>query len=243
MQRHNLEPADIEQSLFQRLLDHAPTGARHRLTHQYRMVPGIGDLVSACFYDGRLVSKSTHALPGWEALYKPVTWLDTGAMANRHERTEGTSVLNHCEERIIRRAITSLRGSVDKGVIKPPDGKPLRVLVLTAYSKQMEQLRRAVAGPPSAGLEIEVNTVDAVQGREADITFYSVVRSNTQRRLGFLGPLHWRRINVALSRSRYGLVIVGDAPFCESVPGPLSKVLTHIRCHSDSCGIEKASNG
>ncbi|RNH98227.1 hypothetical protein EEZ25_27065 [Micromonospora aurantiaca] len=243
MQRHNLEPSEIGQSLFQRLLDHAPVGARRRLTHQYRMVAGIGDLVSACFYDGRLVSMSTHGLPGWEALYKPVTWLDTGSMADRRERADGTSVVNHCEERIIRRAIASLRGAVDKGVIKPSDGKPLRVLVLTAYSKQMEQLRRAVAGPRSPNLEIEVNTVDAVQGREADIAFYSVVRSNTQRRLGFLGPLHWRRINVALSRSRYGLVIVGDAPFCESMPGPLSTVLTHIRRNGDTCRIGDARNG
>jgi superfamily I DNA and/or RNA helicase len=136
-----------------------------------------------------------------------------------------------------------LRGAVDKGVIKTPDGKPLRVLVLTAYGKQMELLRAAVAGPPLPGLEIEVNTVDAVQGREADVTFYSVVRSNTRRQLGFLGPLHWRRINVALSRSRYGLVIAGDATFCEAMTGTLSTVLTHIRRHSDTCRIEKANHG
>lgn len=243
MQRHNLERADVEQSLFQRLLDHAPADARHRLTRQYRMVAGIGDLVSACFYAGELVSMSTQTLPGWDVLYKPVTWLDTSTMADRHEQADGTSAVNHCEVRIIRRAITTLRAAVDKGVVKPPAGRPLRVLVLTAYGKQMEQLRRAMAGPRSPDLEIEVNTVDAVQGREADITFYSVVRSNKQRRLGFLGPLHWRRINVALSRSRYGLVIVGDAPFCESTPGPLSKVLTHIRRHSATCRIGDASNG
>jgi hypothetical protein len=243
MQRHGLERADVEQTLFQRLLDHAPAAARHRLTHQYRMVPGIGDLVSECFYDGQLVSMSPYALPGWDVTYKPVTWLDTGARADRYEQAAGTSVVNHCEVRVIRRAIAALRAEVDKGVIKPPGGRPLRVLVLTAYAGQAEQLRRAVAGPSSPELEIEVNTVDAVQGREADITFYSVVRSNKQRRLGFLGPLHWRRINVALSRSRYGLVIVGDAQFCESTRGPLSKVLTHIRRHDATCRIGDASDG
>ncbi|MER6828837.1 AAA domain-containing protein [Streptosporangium sp. NPDC000563] len=243
MQRHGLERADVEQSLFQRLLDHAPAAARHRLTHQYRMVPGIGDLVSACFYDGQLVSMPTNVLPGWDVLYKPVTWLDTGAMADRREQADGTSVVNHCEVRIIRRAITTLCAALEKGVVTPPDGRPLRVLVLTAYGKQRERLHHAVAGLRSENLEIEVNTVDAVQGREADVTFYSVVRSNEQRKLGFLGPLHWRRINVALSRSRYGLVIVGDAPFCESVQGPLSKVLTHIRRHNATCTIGDASNG
>ncbi|WP_148083641.1 bifunctional serine/threonine-protein kinase/DEAD/DEAH box helicase [Micromonospora sp. Llam0] len=243
MQRHDLDRADVEQSLFRRLLDHAPAAAKHRLTHQYRMHAGIGDLISACFYDGQLMSKSTRTLPGWELMYKPVTWLDTGAMSDRHERQDGTSVVNHCEVRIIRRAINTLRSALAKQLIRPPDSKPLRVLVLTAYRKQMDELRRAVAGPPSNHLEIEVNTVDAVQGREADVTFYSVVRSNDQRNFGFLGPRHWRRINVALSRSRYGLVIVGDAPFCESTPGPLSKVLTHIRRNGATCKIGDASNG
>ncbi|WP_144127956.1 AAA domain-containing protein [Catellatospora sichuanensis] len=243
MQRHNLERADVEHSLFQRLLDHAPAAARHRLTHQYRMHPGIGDLVSACFYEGRLVSKATRTLPGWDVLYKPVTWMDTGAIADRRERSDGTSWVNHREVRVIRRAIMTLRTALDKGHIKTPDGKPLRVLVLTAYDKQMEQLRRAVAGPPSDHLDIEVKTVDAVQGREADITFYSVVRSNDKRAFGFLDARNWRRINVALSRSRYGLVIVGDAPFCESAPGPLNTVLTHIRRNSDNCAIGAASNG
>jgi hypothetical protein len=243
IKRYGLNRADVEQTLFQRLLDHAPAAARHRLTHQYRMVPGIGDLVSECFYDGQLMSMSTQTLPGWNVLYKPVTWLDTGSMTDRHEQKDGTSAVNHCEVHVIRRAITTLCAAANKGMVKRPDGKPLRVLVLTAYGKQMEQLRRAVAGARLESLEIEVNTVDAVQGREADITFYSVVRSNKQRRLGFLGPLHWRRINVALSRSRSGLVIVGDAPFCESTGGPLSKVLAHIRRNSATCSIGDASNG
>lgn len=74
------------------------------------MVAGIGDLVSACFYDGQLVSKSTHALPGWDTLYKPVTWLDTGSMPDHHEQADGTSAVNHCEQRIIRCAITTRSG-------------------------------------------------------------------------------------------------------------------------------------
>ncbi|MEV4175659.1 AAA domain-containing protein [Nonomuraea sp. NPDC049709] len=243
MERHGLERADIEQSLFQRLLDHAPAAAQYQLTKQYRMVPGIGDLVSACFYEGQLVSMPTDALPGWDMLYKPVTWLDTGAMPDRREQADGTSMVNHREVHVIRRTITTLRAALEKDVITPPGGGPLRVLVLTAYSKQRERLQHAAAGLRSKKLEIEVNTVDAVQGREADVTLYSVVRSNNQRKLGFLGPLHWRRINVAMSRSRYGLVIVGDASFCESVRGPLSKVLTHIRRHGATCRIGDASNG
>lgn len=47
-----------------------------------------------------------------------------------------------------------LRGALDKGLITAPDGGPLRMLVLTAYGNQMEQLRRAVAGPPSPDLVV-----------------------------------------------------------------------------------------
>lgn len=243
IERHQLERADVEQTLFQRLLDHAPTAARHQLTHQYRMVPGIGDLVSQCFYDGKLVSKSTRTLPGWQQLYKPVTWLDTATISDHGEKKDATSYVNYAEVHVIRRAVASLRGAVAKNVVTPADGRPLRVLVLTAYGKQMQRLKQAVADAPLDGFDIEVNTVDAVQGREADITFYSVVRSNTARNLGFLGPLHWRRINVALSRSRYGLVIVGDATFCETTRGPLGDVLAHIRRHPDTCTIGDASHG
>ncbi|MFF5291922.1 serine/threonine-protein kinase [Paractinoplanes globisporus] len=243
IERHHLERADVEQTLFQRLLDNAPATARHQLTHQYRMVPGIGDLVSHCFYDGQLVSMSTRTLPGWRQLYKPVTWLDTATISDHGEKKDATSYVNHAEVRVIRRAVAGLRGAVARNLIVPPDGRPLRVLVLTAYGKQMQRLRHAVADAPLAGFDIEVNTVDAVQGREADITFYSVVRSNTGRNLGFLGPLHWRRINVALSRSRYGLVIVGDATFCETTRGPLGDVLAYIRRHPDTCTIGDASHG
>jgi hypothetical protein len=47
-------------------------------------------------------------------------------------------------------------------------------------------------------------------------------------------------VNVALSRSRHGLVIVGDAAFCDSADGPLQDVLTHIRTHPDACRIGAA---
>ncbi|MFI9009913.1 AAA domain-containing protein [Actinosynnema sp. NPDC053489] len=242
MQRHELDRADVEQSLFQRLLDHAPTQARHQLTHQYRMHPGINDLVSACFYDKSLLSAATPELPGWDTLYKPVNWLDTSGYKNRSETQVGQSWVNHCEIGAVKTALTTLRGAIDRRIVRLPEGQPLRVLVLTAYRKQMEELDRALAGLSTPLMHIEVNTVDAVQGREADVTLYSVVRSNKQRKLGFLGPRHWRRVNVALSRSRYGLIVVGDAPFCEATPGPLHEVLTYMRKNPDTCRIGAATH-
>ncbi|MFE2595774.1 AAA domain-containing protein [Streptomyces sp. NPDC059396] len=240
--RHSLERADIEQTLFQHLLDHAPETAKLKLTDQYRMHPGIGDMVSACFYNNELRTRTTRPLPGWDTLYKPVTWLDTSSFQKRRESKSGTSMVNPLEVRIIKDALANLRRAVERRLVRPEDDGPIKVLVLTAYRKQMEELRRALAGPASPLMEIEVNTVDAVQGREADVTFYSVVRSNDHGALGFLGELHWRRINVAFSRSRYGLVIVGDAPFCQARPGPLGRVLEYMRSHADTCKIGPAAH-
>ncbi|MFE0025102.1 AAA domain-containing protein [Amycolatopsis sp. NPDC059021] len=240
MRRHDLERADVERTLFQDLLLSAPEAARHQLTRQYRMHPGIGDLVSACFYEGALHSAAKPELRGWDRLFKPVTWLDTTPSSTRRETRNGTSMVNHYETQVIKRALTELRSALQNATVSTGDGRALRVLVLTAYRKQMEELHRAVAGLGSPLLDIEVNTVDAVQGRESDVTFFSVVRSNDRGELGFLGQRHWRRINVALSRSRFGLVIVGDAAFCDNAPGPLRTVLTHIRKHAKTCRIGAA---
>jgi superfamily I DNA and/or RNA helicase len=151
-------------------------------------------------------------------------------------------VLNRYEVQVIKHALAELKTALANDTVRTEDGRPLRVLVLTGYRKQMEELRRAAAGSSSPQLEIEVNTIDAVQGRESDVMFYSIVRSNPQGELGFLGPRHWRRINVALSRARYGLIIVGDAPFCETHPGPLNDVVTYIRQHPENCRIRTATH-
>ena len=74
-------------------------------------------------------------------------------------------------------------------------------------------------------LSVTVMSVDAVQGRESDVAIFSVTRSNPRAELGFIGPDYWRRINVALSRARFGLTIVGDAGFIQGTTGALKKVL------------------
>ena len=86
-------------------------------------------------------------------------------------------------------------------------------------------------------LSVTVMSVDAVQGRESDVAFFSVTRSNPRAELGFIGPDYWRRINVALSRARFGLTIVGDAGFIQGTTGALKKVLI---VHRDPSGRLRA---
>jgi superfamily I DNA and/or RNA helicase len=84
-------------------------------------------------------------------------------------------------------------------------------------------------------LAVEVNSVDAAQGREADVVVFSVTRSNPLGRFGFLNQE--ARANVALSRGRLGLAIIGDSVFCSLKEGPLLKVLYHIKSHPQSCSL------
>jgi superfamily I DNA and/or RNA helicase len=86
-------------------------------------------------------------------------------------------------------------------------------------------------------LDVEVHTVDAYQGREADLVILSVTRSNKTRQSGFLGERE--RINVALSRARFALWIVGDADFCRDLgaTSPLAEVRDYIEAHAGDCAI------
>ena len=79
---------------------------------------------------------------------------------------------------------------------------PERIGIIAMYKAQAEALNETTAS------KVEVGTVDSFQGREKDFIIVSCVRSNKKRSIGFLS--NRRRINVALTRARYGLIIVGN---------------------------------
>ena len=87
---------------------------------------------------------------------------------------------------------------------------------------------------------IEVATVDSFQGRETDVTIFSVTLSNTVDFLGFLRSAN--RLNVALSRPRDLLIIVGDQMFCYGVQGnnPFMRVVDHMDTHLTTCETRHA---
>jgi superfamily I DNA and/or RNA helicase len=87
-------------------------------------------------------------------------------------------------------------------------------------------------------LDIACSTVDSVQGREAEVVIFSVTRSNEDSRVGFLRE--FERVNVALSRARELLIVVGDDEFVRQAPGaePLLRVLRHIEANPEDCILE-----
>lgn len=248
MNDNQLLPEDVKQTLFQRLTDRLPDHSQVMLNQQYRMIRPIGDMISTCFYGEELHSPNTNELGGYALGYgKPVLWLDTSAHGDARREAapqgKGKSFANRAEARIVIDRLLVLNGSIDKQVVGlPKNCEQLDVLVIAPYVAQVAELKQQLAplGNRLRHLSITVMSVDAVQGRESDVAIFSVTRSNSKAELGFIGPDYWRRINVALSRARFGLTIVGDAGFIRGTTGALKKVLSYVETHPDDCELRTA---
>ena len=198
--------AEFEKSMFEGMFKGVSAGARLALTRQYRMHPTIAGLIETCFYPGGLGNGVTaEQRPfGVQLWGVPLRWLDTSALKGADEIRAGTSFCNPKEARIIARDLRrTLRAASEQGL----DG--LSVGVLTGYARQVEVLEEELTRPPHRhpGVRVEVLSVDAAQGKEFDLVYYSTVRANRNGKIGFLQDE--RRLNVALSRARHGLSIVG----------------------------------
>ncbi len=238
----DLSRDDVSQTLFGWLQITLPDECQALLASQYRMDPAIGTLVSECFYGGELINGRLAEPPVAGALFqRPVRWLTTAALGeSRRETRRGTSYSNPGEARQVVEVLTQLAR------FRPRARKrdaPLRIGVLAGYAAQCDLIRsmleQKLAGWPN--LDVEVGTVDAVQGREFAVVIFSLTRSNDQGNQGHLQDE--RRINVALSRAQHQLVIVGDHGFAASTPdGPLGRILAHVRAHPDDCELVEATD-
>lgn len=230
--------ADLEKTMLTIMLESVPSTNKGALTQQRRMVMGIGQMISDVFYDGALENvrsnddrrqRVAHAFP------KPVTWISTSAKRFR-EHQNGQSFANNGEVQVVVECLQRLNRSSRRERVT------MNIAVIASYAAQVRALREAV-DQIKAGLKdmkVEVNTVDAFQGRDADVCIYSVTRSNDNQQLGFQSEK--RRLNVALSRAKDSLIIVGDDYFCKSVEknNPFLRVLDHISANPDFCIIERA---
>jgi ATP-dependent RNA/DNA helicase IGHMBP2 len=199
-------------SLLERLVGLYGDRVTRRLDVQYRMHKAIMDFSSREFYDGELradVSVAAHRLcdlagvrsePLTEA---PLQFIDTaGASYDEEKEPDGESRLNAAEARLVGRKVRAL---LDAGV-RPDD-----IAVIAPYSAQVRRLREIL---PISGLEID--SVDGFQGREKEVVVLSLVRSNAENEIGFLADV--RRTNVALTRARRKLIVVGDSATLSVLP-------------------------
>lgn len=243
LQEYGITASEVEETLFQRFADHLPAHSNLMLNEQYRMIRPIGDLISNCFYDGQLRSPRTTGIAGYDAVCgRAVTWMDTSSLGDRRRESGTSSFANRAESEVLIKRLETINSAARMGLLSSPSGEPLEVLVIAPYKSQVEELGRRLAPKDFRELNISVLSVDAVQGREADLALFSITRSNANARLGFLGQDYWRRINVALSRARYGLTIVGDAGFVRGTDGALRQVLDYIDANPTDCAIQVVGN-
>jgi hypothetical protein len=203
------------------------------LTEQRRMDPAIAHVVSQCFYDGRLTTEAGRAAQATEPLpydllgsmpCSPIVVVDFPHVSStgRSDPAESHQPRWHNPQEL-ESVIDVLRRIRPRAAGAPPS-----LAILSPYTAQVERLNRRIqhlsTGPlahlrgfasvRSAGGW--AGTVDSFQGSEADIVILSLVRNNARAGLGALGFLRdRRRMNVALSRAKRQLVIVGSLSFLE----------------------------
>lgn len=239
---------ELQTSLFETLVraaERTRPEMAHMLRSQHRMHPAIGRLVSDVFYDGKLIHAAEteqleHDLP-W--LDRRVLWLSTSQERGRRESRYGKSFASEKEAAAIAGFLRRVEDSYRLG------GTRRSVGVITGYTGQSALLTSLLSPTDRErwqALDLDVDTVDAFQGRECDIIIFSAVRSNYRQLLGFLSDR--RRLNVALSRARQLLVIVGDAEMLRRAEpdrpdNPFRDVLRYIAAHPDDCRIEPVASG
>lgn len=178
------------------------------LEEQYRMHEQIMGFSSQEFYQGRLQAHPSVAERLLMDADKPLLFIDT-AGCGFEEQTEGTSISNPEEARFLVQQLARLVTQLQP--LYPADAFP-SIAVIAPYKHQVEVLREAVTEnetlQPFTGT-INVNTIDSFQGQERDAVFISMTRSNSEQTIGFLSDI--RRMNVAMTRARKKLVVVGDS--------------------------------
>ena len=198
--------AGLSRSLFERLvmMNVRPI----RLQVQYRMHPCLSEFPSNMFYEGSLqngvsVAERTRKdvdFP-WPIEDRPMMFLVT--VGQEEISSSGTSYLNRTEAACVEKVVTRF---LKCGV------SPSQIGVITPYEGQRAYIvsHMQFHGPMRKELykEIEVASVDAFQGREKDYIILSCVRSNEHQGIGFLNDP--RRLNVSLTRAKYGAVIIGS---------------------------------
>ncbi|KAG2637103.1 hypothetical protein PVAP13_2NG499900 [Panicum virgatum] len=204
---------------------------------QYRMHPCLSEFPSNCFYEGTLqngVTVNERQSSGidfpWPVPNRPMFFYVQ--MGQEEISASGTSYLNRTEAANVEKIVTTfLRSGVvpsQIGVITPYEGQ--RAYIVN-YMSRNGSLRQQLYK------EIEVASVDSFQGREKDYIILSCVRSNEHQGIGFLNDP--RRLNVALTRARYGIVILGNPKVLSKQP-LWNSLLTHYKEHE--CLVEGPLN-
>lgn len=181
------------------------------LQEQYRMHQSIMHYSSRYFYQGKLVANAAVANRKLTPDDQPLMFIDT-AGCGYEEKPDGTSLTNPEEAHFLFNHLASVLSQFN-GTSIPS------VAVIAPYKQQINLLKELL--PQHADLapfvsHITINTVDGFQGQERDMVYFSMTRSNSEGEIGFLSDL--RRMNVAMTRARKKLVVIGDSATLSTHP-------------------------
>ena len=206
----------LAKTLFEKGIKKLPAQVS-MLQVQYRMHEKIMEFPSRYFYNNKLVAHESVKGQLLRAHLPPVTFIDTAGCGYQEKQDPETlSRMNVEEAALLIEQVEQLVEDIGTG--NWVDEK-ITMGIITPYSAQVDQLRKLAEA--SAILEpvfrhLTINTVDAFQGQERDVIVISFVRSNDKGDVGFLADI--RRTNVAMTRARKKLVMVGDSATLSSHP-------------------------
>jgi hypothetical protein len=217
--------AHLVRSLFERSIGAAPPQLGQRLVVQRRMIEPIAALVKTPVYHG---DYETPQVPEVTPLHyggtnTPVVFVDTSVYgAKARDRQEGTGVVNDLEARLIARMCRSWEERLRRS-----GGEQVTVSVLTFYRRQATEIRAQLGRAPNRSfraLDFKViDAIDKIQGQESDLVFVSFCRTFLGNGRPSARYGRWlqdiRRLNVACTRARRALVLVGHAPTLRKLNG------------------------
>ena len=176
------------------------------------------------FYDNQVEAAPDVKHRGILEWDRPITWIDTSEMEFKEEFVgDSFGRINKSEADLL---IDKLQAYIERIGGQRILDERIDFAIISPYKAQVQYLRGKVKN--SATLRpyrhlLTINTVDGFQGQERDVVFISLVRANEQGQIGFLGDL--RRMNVAMTRARMKLVILGEAATLSH--HPFNKTLIH----------------
>jgi serine/threonine protein kinase/DNA polymerase III delta prime subunit len=203
---HEIDPERAKRSLFEDIFELIPKSNRESLRRQFRMHRSIAKVIGDLFYGeiggletGVADEDRTIALAAFDAPHR-IFWLDVRGT----EEPLGTSWYNDAEIDLVVSTLGAMNTELAAQAVA------YDVAVIAAYKAQAVRLQRAIKARASAWhrLRVQAATVDAFQGKQADVVIYSLARVGDEE-VRFLANPH--RINVAFSRAKRLVVVVGHA--------------------------------
>lgn len=221
----------LGRSLMERIVENHPETVT-LLTTQYRMNEEIMRFSSDWFYKGAMQAAPDVKWRGILDYDTPIEWIDTSSFQSGEDNEMATSDINetfkeslageNCgrvnkDEALV--TLLSLQNYIERIGKERFLDERIDVGLISPYRAQVKHLRYLIKRTPffkPFRHNITVNTVDGFQGQERDVIVVSMVRSNDEGNIGFLRDL--RRMNVAMTRARMKLLIIGNVPTLTAHP-------------------------